>query len=146
MFFRLLLKNSLIFFIFLWSSLIFSQDSLPQKELKKFQEMTEENFIVLLENKNLVMIYFYDPFYPDSMRMKDFVEKISVESNPEVFMVNIATNLGLRKTFQIKELPALVVLKQRKFIYGLTGYVDDVKVLSDYVNYGIKNGTYESGF
>lgn len=143
MFSKFFLKNILFCFVLFFSSLIFSQDAVKQAAAKKTYEMLEENFVVLLENRNLVLIYFYDPVYPDSIKMKSIVEKSLIEGNPDIFTVNIATNLGLRKTFNVQELPALVVLKNRKLIYGISGYVDDSKVLADYINVGIKNGTYE---
>lgn len=137
------LSRNLFVFIFLGiAPLLFSQDDI-QKAQKKVYEITEENFVVLLENKDLVMIYFYDPIYPESIKMKSVVEKAQIDGNPFIFTVNISTNLGLRNTFNVHDLPSLVVLKNRKMIYGITGYVDNEKVLADYINLGIKNGSYE---
>ncbi|PKL15201.1 MAG: hypothetical protein CVV50_00850, partial [Spirochaetae bacterium HGW-Spirochaetae-6] len=62
----------------------------------------------------------------------------TIDQNPVIYSIQIDTNLGLRQTFKVSELPAVVVLKNRKLLYGLSGYIDDPAVLSDFINQGIQ--------
>ncbi len=119
----------------------FAQESAaPEKNLF---HVTEENLQFFLDKSPFCVIYFYSSHHPESLKMKNLMNSLSVEKNPDIFLVNLDTNAGLRKTFQVTSLPSLVALKDRKLIYGLTGFVDDVKLLSEFISQGIKNASDE---
>ncbi|OHD06943.1 MAG: hypothetical protein A2Y41_10490 [Spirochaetes bacterium GWB1_36_13] len=140
-------KKYVILF-FLIHSFIFAQNngeetSKKEPEVFNLVQLTEENIQHFLEGKDLVLIYFYSKSNPDSLKMKESIKKIKIEGSPSVFTVNLETNQGLRQSFKIQDLPSLVILKKRKLIYGLTGYIDDPEVLSEFINNGIKDNLYE---
>ena len=142
MFFK---KTTILFFILI-SAFIYSQNKKNEKKIvKKLKtiEITEENFQHFIKQKPYVLIYFYSKKNKDSLKMKKLLEKIEIKTKPIFLSVNIDTNLGLRKTFSIKELPTIVILKKKKLIYGLTGYIDNIKVLTNFLDRGIKLNDYE---
>lgn len=114
-----------------------------QEQESNFFHITEENLQFFLTKNPLCVIYFYSSYHPDSLKMKKIVKSLILDKNPHIFLINLDTNAGLKKTFNIQSLPSLVVLQNRKLIYGITGYVDETKTLAGFINQGINNFSYE---
>lgn len=137
-------KKFLILFVVLGLLPIFSFSQAREEERAKaddaliIQDITEENLQFFLNKSPFVVLYFYSPRHAESLNMKKILQSTTIEQNPLIYSIQIDTNLGLRQTFKVSELPAIVVLKNRKLLYGLSGYIDDPAVLSDFINQGIQ--------
>ena len=134
------MKTKHIFLLLLFlTSFIFSHLLQAQEQESKFFHITEENLQFFLDKNPLCVIYFYSSYHSDSLKMKKVIPSLILDKNPDIFLINLDTNAGLKKTFNVQSLPSLVVFQNRKLIYGITGYVDEAKTLSGFINQGINN-------
>lgn len=134
---------TLLFALLFCVSFLFAQSTKKNKNEKKIFEVTEENYQFFLKKHSFVLFYFYSSKNAESLKMKETLKKTKINQNPALFAVNIDTNLGLRRTFAVIQLPSIVLLKKRKVIYGLSGFVDDADVLTQFINTGIKNNDFQ---
>jgi thioredoxin-like negative regulator of GroEL len=136
-------KTGILIFLFI-CSVAFSQaakDNLAKEN--PVREITEENYHIFIDKTPFNLIYFYSSTNPDSLKMKKILGKLKIKNQPAVFAVNIDTNGGLRDTFQVQDLPSIVILQKKKLIYGIVGFIDDPGVLSRMINTGIEINLYE---
>ncbi len=139
MFFKKILIS--FFIIILQINLLFAEETkvVSNKKISfKFISVTEENLQFWLEKKGTVLIYFYSKWVPDSIKMKKIIEKTRLKQIKRNLIIDIDTNLGLKQTFNVDTLPAIVIIHNLKVIYGLTGYIDNEKILEYFIKNGLK--------
>ncbi|HOJ49401.1 MAG TPA: thioredoxin family protein [Spirochaetota bacterium] len=128
----------------------YSQDNKDKKlseenRIKNITEATEENYQFFINKKEYSIIYFYSKNIIESIKMKEIINKLDLaqlKENYFILTINIDTNSGLKNSFRVSTLPAIVILKNKREIYGITGFIDDQIFLSSLIINGIKNNDF----
>ena len=128
----------------------YSQDNKDKKlseenRIKNITEATEENYQFFINKKEYSIIYFYSKNIIESIKMKEIINKLELSQLKEnyfILTINIDTNSGLKNSFRVSTLPAIVILKNKREIYGITGFIDDQFFLSSLIINGIKNNDF----
>jgi len=137
-----------IFFSLFLCVALFSQESnkiIDKQNDKNIFDVTEENYQFFLAKKEYSIIYFYSKNIVESIKMKDIIDKIELnelKDNYVILKINTDTNSGLKRTFNSYFLPSIVVLKNKRVIYGITGYIDEKTFLEGLILSGIKTNEF----